>query len=260
MNNSEEKTEVQRFFDVIRSYDVDIDFGLIEDIFSNKKDIRDTFAKYLIKEIEDHIKNDDTDILIKKSFFIGNEPEPPTNGSDYAFLQIKTTFLKELETGGLLETLEFSSTGDEPFQRYAQTTFYPFKLLKYLKENKGSTHFGKKSEEFYITRYGEDFRYKNSLLSIGKSSDAYVVFSVLYDLLPEGGYVVYEKITAEVKNRISKTKDFTKPKIQKFILDNLGEHNGFIHQTGIDPIVNGGKKLIAVKRGKGIEFNNKRNS
>jgi hypothetical protein len=50
--------------------------------------------------------------------------------------------------------------------------------------------------------------------------------------------------------------------MSRFILENLKEHNGFLRYAKIGgekiPTTNkGGQKLIEVKRGKGIQFNNK---
>lgn len=259
MKKSEEKTEVQRFFDQVRLYDIDTDFGLIEEIFGRKYEIRDGFSEYLIKETENHIKKDDSGTMIKKSFLIGYEPESPTNNSEYAVLQIKTTFLKELEFGGIIDTLDFYTEAEEPFGRFAKITFYPYKFIEYLKENKGTTNFGKKIDEFYITKEGEDFKYNNLRINKpGKNTQSYIVFDVLYTLLPEGGFVKYEDISKELKKRLSKTKDLGKEKIQKFIIDRLDKNNGFIRSAKINNLVAGGKKLIEVNKGEGIVFNNKK--
>lgn len=109
----------------------------------------------------------------------------------------------------------------------------------------------------YITKEGDDFRYKGRLLQLSKRADHYQVFCALHALLPNGGEIGYIKLGQEVRSRVSKAKRYDKDRLQKFLLTNLTDRsNGFMHYAEIPETEDNGRPLISVNRGIGISFNN----
>ncbi len=117
-------------------------------------------------------------------------------------------------------------------------------------------------DNFYIVDDGDGYRYKGALLDkLSKKTDYFIVFDVIYKLIPTGGFETYENIGKQVKGRIRKTRNFSQKKMTTFIQNNLYEHNGFLHYAKkINNTLTGGKRLIQTIRGEGIEFNNNRKS
>lgn len=113
---------------------------------------------------------------------------------------------------------------------------------------------------FYIVKDGDDFKYRGVLLDkLGKDTDYFKVFDALYALLPTGGMTTYKDIGKETATRITKTRNLSARKMAKFIQDKLGVHNGFLHHAkGVSNSLPGGKELIHIVRGEGIEFNNRK--
>jgi len=117
------------------------------------------------------------------------------------------------------------------------------------------------SSNYYIVKFRDDFMYEGVLLKkVRKGTNYYNVFDAVYVLAPKGGSPTYAKISAEVKKRISGTLNFSDKKMAKFIQDNLNEHNGFLHHAKIKNTLAGGKDLIHIDRGVGVDFNNCRSS
>jgi hypothetical protein len=115
-----------------------------------------------------------------------------------------------------------------------------------------------KSTQLYITKEGDDFRYKGQMLSLSKNTDCYKVFCSLYALIGNGGEVKYSALGKEIQSRVPKAKNFNKERMQKFIQTNLTDRsNGFTHYAGIPETEDNGKPLLAVNRGTGIIFNNR---
>lgn len=110
---------------------------------------------------------------------------------------------------------------------------------------------------FYITKDGDDFKYKGLILNISKQTDYFRVFNALYSKLPTGGEISYKDLAKELKTSIPKTKTKNVRQIQQFIQQNLTDkNNGFMRYASILPTEDNGKPLIAVIRGYGIIFNN----
>ena len=115
-----------------------------------------------------------------------------------------------------------------------------------------------KDTHLYITKDGDDFRYKGRLLKLSKRADYYKVFCSLYALIGNGGEIDYAKLGREIQSRVPKTKRYSKDKLQKFIQTNLTDRsNGFMHYGEIPDTEDNGRALIAVNRGTGIIFNNR---
>lgn len=115
-----------------------------------------------------------------------------------------------------------------------------------------------KPTQLYITKEGDDFRYKGQMLSLSKNTDCYKVFCSLYALIGTGGEVKYSALGKEIQSRVPKSKNFNKERMQKFIQTNLTDRsNGFAHYAGIPETEDNGKPLLAVNRGTGIIFNNR---
>jgi hypothetical protein len=115
-----------------------------------------------------------------------------------------------------------------------------------------------KSTQLYITKEGDDFRYKGQILSLSKNTDCYKVFCSLYALIGNGGEVKYSALGKEIQSRVPKAKNFNKERMQKFIQTNLTDRsNGFMHYADIPETEDNGKPLLTVNRGTGIIFNNR---
>ena len=110
----------------------------------------------------------------------------------------------------------------------------------------------------YITKDGDDFKYKGKLLPLSKKANYYKVFCALYALLPDGGEIEYKELIKEIKSRIPSTKSKSDEEMRKFIQSNLTEKsNGFIRYAKIPKTEDNSKPLIDVIKGFGINFNNK---
>ena len=260
-----EKPPAQRFFDQIKLLDIGTNWDAVEDIFNKKNDILNKFAEYIIIQI-DEIGSEMGEVFasIKKEISLGVAPEEPNAGPELAIQHLKTSFLKELEHIGVVNN--FRETSREQFDNgswwtvcYAEITFYPPELKKYLQENKGIIP-GKNPSDFYITKDGEDFRFNNLLIdNLGKDTDYYIVFDVVYTLLPKSGFVKYVDIGKEIKNRIKKTSNFSSGQMAKFIQTKLDKNNGFLHYAKkVNNALPGGKELIHIIKRKGVEFNNRK--
>ncbi len=115
-----------------------------------------------------------------------------------------------------------------------------------------------KAINLYVTKDGDDFRYKGRLLKLSKNADYYKVFCSLYALIGNGGEIDYAKLGREIQSRVPKTKRYSKDKIQKFMQTNLTDKsNGFMHYAEIPDTEDNGRPLISVNRGTGIIFNNR---
>lgn len=110
--------------------------------------------------------------------------------------------------------------------------------------------------ELYITKSKGYFLYKGQKIeNLSEDADYYKVFSILFDLLPDGyGLVSYATLEKKVCEHISKTKVMSQVKLRAFIQRNLTDmQNGFLRYAKItDP------NLLKSKTGKGIEFNNQK--
>jgi len=94
--------------------------------------------------------------------------------------------------------------------------------------------------------------------NINQDTDYFKVFSSLYDLAPRGGLVPYKNLESSIKNRIPKAKGMVRSDLIKFIQRNLTDsNNGFLSYAKVTNEIPGGKPLVRVVRGRGIEFNNK---
>lgn len=125
-------------------------------------------------------------------------------------------------------------------------------------QNKKSEKLAQKDAQFYISKDGDDFRYKGRLLKLSKKADYYKVFCSLFALIGNGGEIDYSKLSREIQSRVPKTKRYSKDKLQKFIQTNLTDRsNGFMHYGEIPDTEDNGRALIAVNRGTGIIFNNR---
>ncbi len=114
------------------------------------------------------------------------------------------------------------------------------------------------SNVHYITKDGDDFKYKGKLLPLSKKANYYKVFCALYALLPNGGEVEYKDLIKEIKSRIPSTKSKSDEEMRKFIQSNLTEKsNGFMRYAKIPKTEDNSKPLIDVIKGFGINFNNK---
>ncbi len=114
------------------------------------------------------------------------------------------------------------------------------------------------SNVHYITKDGDDFKYKGKLLPLSKKANYYKVFCALYALLPSGGEVEYKDLIKEIKSRIPSTKSKSDEEMRKLIQSNLTEKsNGFIRYAKIPKTEDNSKPLIDVIKGFGINFNNK---
>ena len=117
----------------------------------------------------------------------------------------------------------------------------------------------KQSDDFYITKDGDDFRYKGMILKLSKKSAYYKVFCALFDLLPHGGEIEYRELATEIKSRIPATKKKTLLEMQKFIQSKITEKaNGFKRHAKLPETEDNGKALIVSISGSGIEFNNRK--
>lgn len=114
------------------------------------------------------------------------------------------------------------------------------------------------SQQFYITRDGNDFKYKGKMLNLSKDTDYYKVFSALYTKLPEGGEIKYKELISEIKSRIKRIENDNEEEMRKFIQRNLTDKsNGFMRYADISETEDNGKPLIKIMRGLGVCFNNK---
>jgi len=110
----------------------------------------------------------------------------------------------------------------------------------------------------YITKSGDDFKYKGKLLPLSKKANYYKVFCALYALLPNGGEIEYKELIKEIKSRIPSTKSKSDEEMRKFIQSNLTEKsNGFMRYAKVSKTEDNSKPLIDVIKGFGINFNNK---
>lgn len=73
------------------------------------------------------------------------------------------------------------------------------------------------SATFYITKHGDDFKYKGKLIDISKDTDYYKVFCSLYEKLPGGGEISYKELILDLKTRIPKTKSKTDTEVQNLL-------------------------------------------
>jgi hypothetical protein len=113
--------------------------------------------------------------------------------------------------------------------------------------------------DLYVKKIGDAFYYNGALIQSSYKNDAFRVFSVLYDLMENGGTISYEELGKSIKNTISKTKSFSQTQMQKFIQLNLTDKtNGFIERANLKSIESNGKPLLEIERGYGIIFNNKK--
>ena len=113
-------------------------------------------------------------------------------------------------------------------------------------------------ESFYITKEGDEFKYKGKFLSLTKNTDYYKTFSALFAKLPKGGEITYKEIIKEVKSRIPTLKDKDEEKARKFIQSNLTDrNNGFFRYAEIPATEDNGRPLIEIIRSEGLRFNNK---
>lgn len=114
------------------------------------------------------------------------------------------------------------------------------------------------SDEFYITKQGDDFRYKGKLLKLSPKADYYKVFCALYARLPQGGEIEYKDLIEEIKSRIPKTKSKTSEEMRKLIQGNLTDKsNGFVRYAKLPNTEDNSKPLIEIIKGFGVRFNNK---
>jgi len=258
------KTSVQEFFEEVEMYNTGVDWNAVEHVFAQKTAIEDE----LIKDILATIKNiEDYGILVKKEVSLGLTPEEPGSEVQQAKQNIQFSFLRELEHDGVIKNLreitkEESDNENYWSEIYAVINFYPKNLRDYLiyelpvkRQNESI-----KSANLYIVKEGEDFKYNGALLDkIGKGTNYYKVFNVVYILLPTGGKETYDNIGREIRKCIPMTINFSAKKMAKFIQDNLGIHNGFLHHAKkIENTLSGGKELIHIVRGEGVEFNNRK--
>lgn len=190
--------------------------------------------------------------------------------------------MKELQNSGVIKVNPYEltwddykhsmSTGPKSFVMRVTPPFISFEIVKEKFEQAYSKYYNERhsleetsqqaenNAQFYIVKMGDEFRYNGTLIdTISKGTDYYIVFDVLYTLTENAGFAAYENMREEVRKRILKTKDFTSKKLNKFILNNLDGHNGFLHHAKrTEGTLSNGKKLIQVVRGKGIQFNNKK--
>lgn len=112
-------------------------------------------------------------------------------------------------------------------------------------------------QNLYITKTGDDFKYKGKLLSLSKNSNYYKVFCALYALLPNGGEIEYKDLINEIKSRLPSTKSKSDEEMRKFIQANLTDKsNGFMRYAHIPQTEDNGKALISLIRGSSVVFNN----
>ena len=107
----------------------------------------------------------------------------------------------------------------------------------------------------------ETFFYKGrAILESKQESDYYKVFHSLYSIIPEGGFVPYSVLIKEIKSRIPRLRERTDESMRAFIQGNLtSKENGFPRYAKVPKTEDGGKSLISIRRGQGIDFNNSKN-
>ena len=114
------------------------------------------------------------------------------------------------------------------------------------------------SEPFYITKNGDDFKYKGKVLNLSRNTDYYKTFTALYEKLREGGEIKYKELIAELKSRIPEIKSKSEEEMRKFIQTNLTDKsNGFMRYAQLPKTEDNGKPLIQIIRASGVRFNNK---
>ncbi len=114
------------------------------------------------------------------------------------------------------------------------------------------------SNELYITKADDDFKYNGKLLRLSKKTNYYKVFCALYALLPGGGEIEYKELIKEIKSRIPRTKSKSDEEMRKFIQGNLTEKgNGFIRYSKLPATMDNQRPIIETIRDFGIRFNNK---
>lgn len=112
---------------------------------------------------------------------------------------------------------------------------------------------------FYITKDAQGrYLHNERPLPVEEGTDYWRVFDILHGLNPEGGFASYKRLRSEVRRRITATRVFDDAKLNKYMLDKLDDHNGFLHHAKIPMTVPSGKKRFQVIRGKGIQFNNRK--
>ncbi len=262
---------------IIRAYRGDGLFYLTSGI----DDLNDYF-KVLRKRMIDLLNTYDTFVELKKSQTFEGFIEPVTSlyaSQDYlevvwedSVLPMLINFREEIADKDLFENhsevhkvpvgivifLEAISKEIEAINGYMRQQTKKFYDTDLPAEKERLSNIFPSSEEFYITKHGDDFRYKGKLLNLSKKADYYKVFCALFALLPQGGEVEYKDLIAEIKSRIPKTKTKTSEEMRKLIQGNLTDKsNGFVRYAKLPTTEDNSKPLIEVIKGVGVRFNNK---
>ncbi len=109
---------------------------------------------------------------------------------------------------------------------------------------------------YYITDDSGIFYYNGLPLSLGKTTNYYRAFCVLYSLIPDGGEALFTELIKETKKRLQIYKNKNDSEIIKYLQDNLtGKKNGFQRKANL-PQLDNGKSLLENIRARGIQFNN----
>lgn len=160
-----------------------------------------------------------------------------------------------LSIANFLEAISQEIEKLEKFLSQKTKSFYKEDLPK-QKEVFENTH--NSNNVHYITKSGDDFKYKGKLLPLSKKANYYKVFCALYALIPNGGEIEYKELIKEIKSRIPSTKSKSDEEMRKFIQSNLTEKsNGFMRYAKVPKTEDNSKPLIDVIKGFGINFNNK---
>ena len=190
-----------------------------------------------------------------------------------AIISIKENFLRKLEENKFIETLSFGRiyiSDDIAIEGFApmgnecvsaKFSFIPVKLKQALKTIEKKL-LASDNSDAYITRNNGEYRYRGVLINLPDSSYYRIVFECLFELVDRGGFVSYDTLGSELRERITTKKGLSKTTMTKFIRENLSKNNGLFRyaKVGGESLRNdipGGKKLIEIKRGKGIQFNNR---
>ncbi len=262
------------------------EFGLEESDFSPNWDKVANIAKHdnaykieVIKALSEVIgsnyKSEEEDSAsVKKSIDLGIAPEEFIDGTEEQMeIHIKENFLKDFQRKGSIKNLKIGVRQIIPDKDFPTSTniinasfsYTPRNLKRDIAEAEKelTDSISPQEKEFYIIKKGTDYYFDGGLIKIGRRADYRTVFDCLYDLRKEGGFVPYEELGSEIKKRIPRKKQAGKSEMQKFIRENLLEHNGFLRRakvgkTSLSKMMPGGRRLIEIERSEGITFNNKR--
>lgn len=257
----------------IERMDTTTDWGKVADIV----DARDRYKLEIIDELLSKISDLNEGLYntkIKDEISLQQIPEGPQAESVKMEMDIKDKFLKELESKNLIQNLkiatkEIVSDAEMPIDIINASFSYTPSVVKEklevlkdrLMQNERNRAVGSKTKATYITQDGEDYYYKGVLIEVGTDAIYRKVFDVLFDVLPDGGYVPYGRLAMEIRKRFPEKNKLSDSEMQEDIRENLLDHNGFLHHAKIGGVkipttIRGGKRLINIRRGKGVEFNN----